>query len=86
MLSSSFPSFRFRVHDVSRSGFNDWPFMTVHQWGEAPHGVWELEIHNKGRYMGKRIIQNNLLHLELIFLCTIGLSTFFNFKKLENLE
>lgn len=27
--------------------------MTVHQWGEAPHGVWELEIHNKGRYMGK---------------------------------
>lgn len=43
----------FRIHDVSRSGFNDWPFMTVHQWGEAPHGVWELEIHNKGRYMGK---------------------------------
>ena len=85
MLSSSFPLFRFRVHDVSRSGFNDWPFMTVHQWGEAPHGVWELEIHNKGRYMGKWIIQNNLLHLELIFLCTIGLSTFFNFEKLGNL-
>lgn len=54
--------------------------MTVHQWGEAPHGVWELEIHNKGRYMGKWIIQINLLHLELTFLlCTIGLSTFFNF-------
>lgn len=63
--------------------------MTVHQWGEAPHGVWELEIHNKGRYMGKWIIQINLLHLELTFLlCTIGLSTFFNFKyeKLEKLE
>lgn len=42
-----------RVHDVSRSGFNDWPFMSVHTWGEAPHGTWELEIHNKGRYMGK---------------------------------
>ncbi|KAL7018935.1 hypothetical protein ACKWTF_010956 [Chironomus riparius] len=40
-----------RVHDISRSGFGDWPFMTVHQWGEAPHGTWELEIHNKGRYM-----------------------------------
>lgn len=54
------PLFRFRVHDVSRSGFNDWPFMTVHQWGEAPHGVWELEIHNKGRYMGKWIIQKTI--------------------------
>lgn len=42
-----------RIHDISRSGFNDWPFMSVHQWGESPQGVWELEIHNKGRYMGK---------------------------------
>lgn len=42
-----------RIHDVSRSGFNDWPFMSVHQWGESPQGVWELEIHNRGRYMGK---------------------------------
>lgn len=45
-----------RIHDVSRSGFNDWPFMTVHQWGESPQGVWQLEIHNKGRYMGKLIL------------------------------
>ncbi|XP_070490014.1 furin-like protease kpc-1 isoform X2 [Chironomus tepperi] len=49
-----------RVHDISRSGFGDWPFMTVHQWGEAPHGTWELEIHNKGRYMGQ-ITQWNLI-------------------------
>lgn len=45
-----------RIHDISRSGFNDWPFMTVHQWEESPQGVWELEIHNKGRYMGKQFV------------------------------
>lgn len=27
--------------------------MSVHTWGEAPHGNWQLEIHNEGRYMGK---------------------------------
>lgn len=42
-----------RIHDVSRSGFNQWPFMSVHTWGEAPHGNWQLEIYNDGRYMGK---------------------------------
>lgn len=41
-----------RLHDVSRSGFNKWPFMSVHTWGESPHGVWQLEIHNEGRFMG----------------------------------
>lgn len=38
---------------MSRSGFSNWPFMSVHTWGEAPHGDWQLEIHNEGRYMGK---------------------------------
>ncbi|EDS37202.1 vitellogenin convertase [Culex quinquefasciatus] len=41
-----------RSHDLSRSGFNQWPFMSVHTWGEAPHGVWLLEIHNEGRLLG----------------------------------
>lgn len=27
--------------------------MSVHTWGESPHGDWQLEIHNEGRYMGK---------------------------------
>jgi furin len=39
--------------DVSRAGFNRWPFMTVHSWGEAPVGIWQLEIHNEGRYLGE---------------------------------
>lgn len=35
-----------RPNDDSRAGFHSWPFMTVHNWGENPNGVWKLEIHN----------------------------------------
>ncbi|XP_076390922.1 furin-like protease kpc-1 isoform X1 [Megachile rotundata] len=42
-----------RPHDVSKAGFNQWPFMSVHTWGERPHGTWKLEIHNEGRYQGR---------------------------------
>ncbi|XP_017018532.1 furin-like protease 1 isoform X2 [Drosophila kikkawai] len=42
-----------RIHDNSRSGFNQWPFMSVHTWGESPRGNWQLEIHNEGRYMAQ---------------------------------
>lgn len=45
-----------RIHDVSRSGFNDWPFMSVHSWGESPFGTWKLEIHNDGRLLGKWLL------------------------------
>lgn len=41
-----------RPHDVSRSGFQAWPFMSVHTWGEKPFGIWQLEIHNEGRFLG----------------------------------
>ncbi|XP_070162415.1 furin-like protease 1 isoform X1 [Polyergus mexicanus] len=40
-----------RPHDVSKAGFIQWPFMSVHTWGERPHGTWKLEIHNEGRYL-----------------------------------
>ncbi|XP_050451575.1 furin-like protease 1 isoform X2 [Cataglyphis hispanica] len=40
-----------RPHDVSKAGFSQWPFMSVHTWGERPHGTWKLEIHNEGRYL-----------------------------------
>ncbi|XP_050100411.1 furin-like protease 1, isoforms 1/1-X/2 [Anopheles aquasalis] len=46
-----------RSHDLSRSGFNQWPFMSVHTWGEAPHGTWQLEIHNEGRLLGYSVIR-----------------------------
>lgn len=44
-----------RPHDISKAGFSQWPFMSVHTWGERPHGTWKLEIHNEGRYLGKSI-------------------------------
>ncbi|KAH8335407.1 hypothetical protein KR074_000811 [Drosophila pseudoananassae] len=46
-----------RLHDNSRSGFNQWPFMSVHTWGESPRGRWQLEIHNEGRYMGHALLR-----------------------------
>lgn len=49
-----------RPHDISKAGFNQWPFMSVHTWGERPHGTWKLEIHNEGRYQGKSIVQTFL--------------------------
>ncbi|XP_050314686.1 furin-like protease 1, isoforms 1/1-X/2 isoform X1 [Anthonomus grandis grandis] len=46
-----------RAHDNSRAGFNYWPFMSVHSWGEYPNGTWQLEIHNDGRLMGRATLQ-----------------------------
>lgn len=42
-----------RIRDNSNEGFQDWPFMTVHCWGEKPFGVWKLEIYNQGKLSGK---------------------------------
>ncbi|XP_076175003.1 furin-like protease 1 isoform X1 [Ptiloglossa arizonensis] len=50
-----------RQHDISKAGFNQWPFMSVHTWGERPHGTWKLEIHNEGRY------QDTLEQFKLVF-------------------
>ncbi|CAG4935426.1 unnamed protein product [Colias eurytheme] len=47
-----------RPHDSSRAGFNSWPFMSVHMWGESPLGVWQLEVENGGRYMGRATLQD----------------------------
>jgi len=35
-----------RPQDYSSSGYMDWPFMSVHSWGEDPKGTWTLEVHN----------------------------------------
>jgi subtilisin-like proprotein convertase family protein len=35
-----------RPQDYSSAGFVDWPFMSVHHWGENPTGTWILEVHN----------------------------------------
>lgn len=46
-----------RPLDNSRSGFQAWPFMSVHTWGESPNGHWKLEVHNDGRYFGKATLK-----------------------------
>lgn len=42
-----------RIHDWSAAGFTEWPFMSVHQWGEYPIGEWKLEIKNRGHHTSK---------------------------------
>ncbi|KAK7901860.1 hypothetical protein WMY93_018629 [Mugilogobius chulae] len=34
--------------DDSKVGFDKWPFMTTHTWGEDPRGTWELEVGFRG--------------------------------------
>ncbi|XP_075238401.1 furin-like protease 1 isoform X2 [Lycorma delicatula] len=51
-----------RPHDGSRIGFQSWPFMSVHTWGESPFGTWQLEIHNEGRFLGKLIDWNLIFY------------------------
>lgn len=35
-----------RERDYSREGFNNWAFMTTHNWGEEAEGRWFLQIEN----------------------------------------
>ncbi|XP_065216778.1 furin-like protease 1 isoform X2 [Planococcus citri] len=44
-----------READHSSEGFADWTMMTVHCWGESPHGMWQLEISNDGHSYGNYI-------------------------------
>ena len=37
-----------RSNDKSKEGFKDWPFLTVQLWGESPHGLWTLQVANRG--------------------------------------
>ncbi|XP_070576632.1 LOW QUALITY PROTEIN: neuroendocrine convertase 2-like [Ptychodera flava] len=34
--------------DDSQEGFDQWPFMTTHNWGEDPNGEWTLEVEMSG--------------------------------------
>ncbi|KAL7677568.1 hypothetical protein ACOME3_003803 [Neoechinorhynchus agilis] len=38
---------RKRLHDMSNSGYYNWPFTSVQFWGENPTGEWTIEIHNE---------------------------------------
>lgn len=37
-----------RPRDVVSSNFDDWPFLSVHFWGEKVDGTWTMTVHNGG--------------------------------------
>ena len=52
-----------RPRDKTDSGFENWPFLSVHFWGENPNGTWTLEItqvlkinHHVNFYFKKEIV------------------------------
>lgn len=54
-----------RPRDVVKSNFDDWPFMSVHFWGEKAEGRWTLQIINGGK---RRVNQAGMLQKwQLIF-------------------
>lgn len=54
-----------RPRDVVKSNFDDWPFMSVHFWGEKAEGRWSLQIINGGK---RRVNQAGVLSKwQLIF-------------------
>lgn len=54
-----------RPRDMLESSFEDWPFMTVHFWGERAAGTWKLEVINAGN---KRVNQPGILKkFQLVF-------------------
>ncbi|KAL8610800.1 hypothetical protein ACOMHN_016783 [Nucella lapillus] len=52
-----------REWDKSSSGFQDWPLMSVHTWGEDPTGVWRFRVHDIN---SSRTNFGQLLDLKLI--------------------
>ncbi|KAK6105703.1 Subtilase family protein [Brugia pahangi] len=40
-----------RRRDKSSAGFQHWPFMSVHTWGENPRGIWQLHIEDKVNWL-----------------------------------
>ena len=51
-----------RKYDRSTKGFNKWPFLNVHTWGENPAGIWELIVKNNGLDRMKLISWELVMH------------------------
>ncbi len=56
-----------RPRDSFASTFEEWPFMSVHFWGESPQGTWTLEVVNMGEERPSRRGQGLLRKWQLIF-------------------
>uniref|UniRef100_A0A224XI33 furin n=1 Tax=Panstrongylus lignarius TaxID=156445 RepID=A0A224XI33_9HEMI len=59
-----------RPRDVVSSNFDDWPFLSVHYWGENPRGRWTLQVINAGN---RHVNQPGILRKwQLIFYGTVS--------------
>ena len=47
----------YRSNDRSASSFTNWPFMSVHYWGEDPRGQWMLTVRFRGS-TGSAVVSN----------------------------
>lgn len=56
-----------RPRDNFATTFEDWPFLSVHFWGENPVGQWKLEVINMGQERPKRSNRGLLRKWQLIF-------------------
>lgn len=55
-----------RPNDMSSQGFNDWPLLSVHFWGEDPRGKWKLEIENGGGSYSSKLNGGRLVSWSLV--------------------
>ena len=46
-----------RPQDTRIGGYRDWPFMSVHFWGEDPSGDWTLTVRNHG-FIGTLVVRD----------------------------
>ena len=56
-----------RPRDTFATTFEEWPFLSVHFWGENPAGTWKLEVLNMGQDPPTRPGQGLLRKWQLIF-------------------
>lgn len=52
-----------RPLDVSRNGFDKWPLMSVHFWGESSFGQWTLIVRDKDSQNNRGLLRNATLVL-----------------------
>ncbi|GFY77578.1 furin-like protease 2 [Trichonephila inaurata madagascariensis] len=68
-----------RPHDKIEGSFNNWPFMSVHFWGEVLEGTWKLVIVNDGNLVTNG--PGKLLNWHLVFYGTEDRPFYLTFLK-----
>ena len=63
-----------RKVDTKRGSFKNWAFLSIHFWGENPHGKWRLEIESKSVFS-----KDNFILIEVLPLHVTGASRIYAF-------